>query len=279
MTADPVAALVATMRAHGLEPNKHTIVADGLIHRYRVDGDKPGSCNGWYVLHLLPIPSAAFGSWRTGETHTFRDPSARPINRIERAEMLQKKWEMRQARYREQVEVWRKAREKAEKLLRVSRPAKADHPYLVRKGVKAYGIRQLRDSLLIPLRDLAGKVHSLQFIGPDGVKRFLTGGQVQGHYYAIGRPAGVLCVCEGYATAASIYEATGHAVAVAFNAGNLVPVAHRLRMKFMGARLIMCADDDRGTPGNPGLTQAHRAARSVGGWVAKPDFSLVEVAS
>lgn len=90
MTSDPVAALAEDMRAHGLEPNKHTIIADGRIHRYRVDADKPGSCNGWYVLHLLPIPSAAFGSWRTGETHTFSDPDARPINRAERAEMLKK---------------------------------------------------------------------------------------------------------------------------------------------------------------------------------------------
>lgn len=265
------------MRAAGLEPVKHDIIADGRIHRYRVDGDKPGSANGWYVLHLLPIPSAAFGSWRTGETHTFRDPDARPINLAERAELHHKKWEMRQARYREQVEVWRRASEKAEKLLRVSRPAKSDHPYLVRKGVKAYGIRQLRESLVIPLRDVVGQLHSIQFIDTDGGKRFLTGGMVQGHYYAIGRPRDTLCICEGYATAASIHEATGHAVAVGFNAGNLVPLARKLRNKFPHIKLIFAADDDSETPGNPGLTQAHSAARMVGGWVAKPDFSVVEM--
>lgn len=269
--------LLDAMRTHGLDPVKHDIIADGRIHRFRVDGDKPGSANGWYVLHLLPIPSATFGSWRNpGETHTFRDPDARPINRAERAELEHKKWEMRQARYREQVEVWRRASEKAAKLLRVSRPAKSDHPYLVRKGVKAYGIRQLRESLLIPLRDVDGRLHTLQFIDTDGGKRFLTGGQVQGHYYAIGRPGDTLCVCEGYATAASIYAATGHAVAVAFNAGNLLPVTRKLAIKFSHLKLIVCADDDNETPGNPGLTQAYRAARMVGGWVAKPDFSVVE---
>ena len=42
------------------------------------------------------------------------------------------------------------------------------------------------------------------------------------------KPQGVLVVCEGFATGASIHEATGHAVAVAFNAGNLLPVAQAL---------------------------------------------------
>lgn len=268
--------LLNAMRAVGLEPVKHSIVADGRIHRYRVEGDKPGSVNGWYVAHLSPIPIATFGSWRTGETHSFRDTDAKSITRAERADLRQKNYEMRQARYQEQVAVWRQAREKAEKLLRVSRPAKADHPYLVRKGVKSYGLRQLRDSLVIPLRDVNGIVHSLQFIGTDGGKRFLTGGKVQGYYYPIGRPAGVVCLCEGFASAASIYEATGHAVAVSFSAGNLIPVAHKMRIKFPQAKLIVCADDDRKTPGNPGLTQAYSAARAVGGWVAKPDFSLIE---
>lgn len=266
--------VIDAMRAHGIEPVKHAIIADGHIHRFRVESDKPGSANGWYVIHLQPIPVATFGSWRTGETHIWRDADARPINRAERAELHHQKWVMQQQRYQEQVSVWKQAREKAERLWRISRPAKMDHAYLVRKGVKAYGIRQLRDSLVVPLRDIDGQLHSLQFIGEDGSKRFLTGGKVQGHYYAIGRPAGTICVGEGYATAATIYEATGHATACAFNAGNLVPIAHKLRIKFPRIKLIFAADDDHETLGNPGMTQAYRAARMVGGWLAKPDFEV-----
>jgi hypothetical protein len=112
----------------------------------------------------------------------------------------------------------------------------------------------------------------LQFIGGEGDKRFLTCGRVRGCYFAIGEPDGSLCIAEGFATAASIHEATGCAVAVAFNAGNLLPVALALRAKFPALRLIVCADDDATTPGNPGLTKAREAAHAVGGLLTVPDF-------
>ncbi len=75
------------------------------------------------------------------------------------------------------------------------------------------------------MRDTDGKTWSMQTIAPDGAKRFTPGGRVRGCYYSIGKPAGVLVVAEGFATGASIHEATGCAVAVAFNAGNLKAVA------------------------------------------------------
>ena len=81
-----------------------------------------------------------------------------------------------------------------------------------------------------------------------------------------------MCIAEGYATGASIHEATGAAVAVAFHAGNLVPVARALRTKFPDLRLIVCADDDVNTPGNPGLAKANEAAQAVGALLAIPDF-------
>jgi putative DNA primase/helicase len=88
----------------------------------------------------------------------------------------------------------------------------------------------------------------------------------------MGKPKGVLIVCEGFATGASIHEATGHAVAVAFNAGNLEAVALAMRAKFPALRLTLAADDDHLTTGNPGMTKATAAARAVGGLVAVPVF-------
>ena len=93
-----------------------------------------------------------------------------------------------------------------------------------------------------------------------------------GCYFTIGSPDGVFCLSEGFATAATIHEATGHAVAVAFNAGNLEAVARALRQKFPHAKLILCADNDHRTDGNPGLEKATAAARAVGGLLAVPDF-------
>ena len=148
-----------------------------------------------------------------------------------------------------------------------------DFPYLVLKGIKGNGARLHNGKLVIPMRD-GGKIHSLQFIDSDGGKLFLSGGRVTGCYFSIGNPNGAaaLCLAEGFATGATIHEATGYPVAVAFNAGNLEPVARAMRAKFPDLPLIVCADDDVCTVGNPGLTKASAAARSVGGLLALPDF-------
>jgi len=97
-------------------------------------------------------------------------------------------------------------------------------------------------------------------------------GRVAGLYSLIGVAGKVICIAEGYATGASIHAATGHAVAVAFNASNLGPVAGAIRKNHSDARLIVCADDDAGTAGNPVLTRAGAAARGTGALVAVPAF-------
>ena len=148
-----------------------------------------------------------------------------------------------------------------------------DHAYLIRKDIAAHGARLHGDALVIPLR-AGGKLHSLQFIGADGSKRFLTGGRVAGCYFSIGNPKGAaaLCIAEGFATGASIHEATGYPVAVAFNAGNLLAVTQAMRERFPDLPLVVCADHDHQTAGNPGVTKATEAAQAVGGRLGLPDF-------
>jgi putative DNA primase/helicase len=152
-------------------------------------------------------------------------------------------------------------------------PATDTHPYLAAKGVQAHGVKVEASSLLlVPMHDTAGVLHSLQTIDTQGGKRFLHGGRIRGCYCLIGEPDEALIVCEGFATGASIHQATGHPVAVAFNAGNLQAVALALREKSPEAVLIFAADDDHKTEGNPGLTNATAAARVVDGWLAVPTF-------
>ena len=100
--------------------------------------------------------------------------------------------------------------------------------YLARKGVQAHGLRFTPDGwALVPVRDAAGKLWNLQSIAPakptDGGpdKLFLKGGRKSGLWHMLGNPEGapVVLIAEGYATAASIHEATGRPVAVAFDAG------------------------------------------------------------
>lgn len=149
-------------------------------------------------------------------------------------------------------------------------------PYLARKGVKGYGVRALPDgSLLVPARDAAGALVNVQRIalpadgGPD--KLFIRGARKSGTLHRIGDFASAdwLLIAEGYATAASLHEATGRPVAVAWDAGNLAHVARILRGQYPAARLALCADDDRATEArtgkNPGRDKAAEAARLAGG--------------
>jgi putative DNA primase/helicase len=260
------------MASAGLRPHKLIdLNSDGKIRRYRIEGDKSGSTNGWAVLHDGPVPFGAFGSWKTGETHTWRMETFKPLTAAERSEIQQQRTKaLHLARDRELDVVRAEARVKASKLWGRARPANNAHPYLQRKRVNAYGLRQLRDMLLIPARDVNGTLHTLQFISADGTKRFLTGGRTAGCYFSIGRPVDRLLLAEGLATASTLHMATGAAVAVCFSAGNLLAVAQALRGKFPRLRLVLCADFDGATPGNPGLTKAKEAAVAVGGFLAVP---------
>lgn len=260
------------MQAAGLAMHKAEPVADGSLHRYRVEGDKAGSKNGWYVLHLDEKPFGVFGSWRTGQSETWTASAIQAMTVAERRALAERMAAAKAARDAEQRAVNAAARERAAKLWGRARPAGNDHPYLARKRVGAFGIRDLRGQLVIPMRDVDGTLHSLQFIGPDGRKTFLTGGRKRGCYYAIGRPDDALCICEGYATGATIFQETGHATAVAFDAGNLQPVAEALRRKFPALTLVIAADNDSETAGNPGIAAARAAARAAGAAVAVPSF-------
>ena len=110
-------------------------------------------------------------------------------------------------------------------------------------------------------------------IAVDGGKLFHPGGRVKGCYFGIGKPSERVIVCEGFATGASIHEATGDAVAVAFNAGNLQAVAQALHAEYPELTIVIAADDDQMTDGNPGLTNAKAAALAVGGFVVAPQFA------
>jgi putative DNA primase/helicase len=132
--------------------------------------------------------------------------------------------------------------------------------------VGAYGIRHQDGKLLLPVtRD--GQLWSLQIIDAEGNKRFLKHGRTGGCYLPIGTPEKTLWLCEGYATAAGVHEATGDCAVVAFNAGNLVPVARLLVNKFKFQRVVIAADND--DPGIKGAEEALCQARASG-WIMPP---------
>lgn len=257
----------AIRNATGGAPSLSEIIPGKLI-RFATS-DKRGDESGWCKL-FDDQEGGVFGCWRQGINETWqadrqRTPSEQAAfhDRVKKAREEAKRLEAEQRAECRQVSaaLWDKGRD-----------VDAKHPYLVAKQVKPYGVRQLKESLLVPVRDSGGTLHGLQFIGPDGSKIFKKGTAVAGCYHAIGKPNGKLLIAEGFATAATLHEITGLAVAVAFNAGNLKPVTEALRAKLPDTLLIVCADDDHAIEGNPGLTKAAEAARAVNGLLAVPTF-------
>lgn len=121
------------------------------------------------------------------------------------------------------------------------------HKYLSEKDVKAYGLKQSGNRLLIPVCDVNGKMTSLQYIMPSGFKRFEQGGRKVGSFHMIGDASrsAVIGIVEGYATGATIHEATGIPIAVAFDSGNLKEVSCALRKANPEMNLFIFSDDDR----------------------------------
>ena len=149
-----------------------------------------------------------------------------------------------------------------------------DHPYLKAKRIQGdEGIRQENDCLLIPARNSEGRITSLQSIDSSGQKRFQPDGKIKGSFHLIGEVGDVVYIVEGYATAASLYQIKKEAVVVSFFASNLAAVVLAIRDKYPDSRIIIAADNDRFTPGNPGLTKAKLAAAAIRAEVLVPPFA------
>lgn len=162
-----------------------------------------------------------------------------------------------------------------------ARPAPDDHPYLAAKQAAPLGLRMdARGHLVVPLQDGDGCLHSIEFIAPDGAKRYLAGGAKKDHFAVVGaepapleEPTGPVLICEGWATGASLHIATGHTVIAAMDAGNLMPVAEALRAGFPAADLVLVADNDLrpDRDSNPGVEAACKVALAIDGRLAVPD--------
>ena len=289
--SDPVDLFRAAIESAGYTAPDE-LIADGRLHRFSPEGRRKDDA-GWYLLHLDNIPAGTFGNWRTGESQNWCAKSDSEMSPGERAAIRERIKTAQRQRDAETARRNAEAASKAAQMWAAGLPV-AGHSYLTSKRVKAHGLRlgtwqrwdretgeitTIEDVLYVPMRNTAGELASLQGITSEGEKLFLSGGKVKGMYHSIGRPIGRLIIGEGYATCATIYEATQDGIAVAFSSGNLEAVATRLRVKYPCLSIIIAADDDylskdvAGNLSNPGLAAANKAAAAVGGKVAIPDFT------
>ena len=261
--------LLTEMAAHGLAP-EHGVIVNGELHRFRVDGDKSGTRNGWYFIHDGERPAAAFGSWRTGEQYKWRADSSSSERAAPNVQQIAAERQQRQAE-RDKLHVDAAAR--ARRIWDQALEPDQAHRYLRGKAIGIHGIRQHDDTLVVPLRDYAGKLWSLQFIAPDGTKRFLRSGRVKGLFYVVGARTPRIWIAEGFATAASLHEDRGECVVSAFNCGNLLSVAEIILKHWRPQSLSLMADDDWQTSGNPGVTAAKEVAKTFGIEFFIPEFT------
>ena len=162
-----------------------------------------------------------------------------------------------------------------EEIWKQSQAANADHPYLKIKKIKPYETRQMGNELIIPMYDCNHKLQNLQRIFPDGKKLFLPEKPTKGCFYILVIPEspGKIYIAEGYATAASIHEATKQCTVVAFSANNLPAVAEIIKWEYPNAEIIICADNDvYNGDKNIGLDKATEAAMIIDAKLVTPNF-------
>lgn len=234
---------------------------------------KPGSFSIGTVWKL-----ARQNGWQPAKPYT-------PPSVEEQARRKAESEARRQAAEQERQQTQQRVKGTAQKIWNSSRPASLSHPYLAAKGITnpdaIAGLRQNEykdnDNLIIPVL-YENEIVNLQSINQDGGKRFLAGGQVQGAYAFIGKADDVekvgVVMAEGYATAASIYEATGKPVIIAFDAGNMVAVAERLAQKLpQNVPVVIAVDNDAS---QTGIKKARQAAALLGdrATAIQPEFSM-----
>lgn len=250
-------------------------IPDGNIHRFKVPGDKPGTKNGWYVLFLDGIPAGTFGSWKEGVSHNWC--ARKPADPLGAAVVAQRIEQAKRIREGERVKAQLAAATLANKIWPNSKPASRNHQQLIRKGVDPFTLRETGPALIAPMYADFSLVN-LQYIYPDGMKRFLANGRTKGCWSPIGEPepGQPLYVVEGWSTGATLHMYEGLPVACAMSARNLLAVGRRLQALYPNSPLIIAGDDDRKSEadgkGNTGVKFATEAARKLGCGLVFPDF-------
>ncbi|MCQ8103542.1 toprim domain-containing protein [Methylomonas sp. SURF-2] len=272
---------------------KH-VPSDGRWHCADLADDPRGKNDG--RIKLFPDGQGGM-AWnhKTGEKQSFFVD--RHLSREEREadrERIEAERQRRQAKQKQRAD---KTAKRAAALWQAANPAAADHSYLLKKHIQPHGARvgtwkrtiknaaserqtiAIPNTLLIPMHDATGTLRSLQGIFPgkhplfERDKDFLAGGGLAGLFWWLGTRSEKVLICEGFATAATLFEETGLRTYIAFTANNLLAVGRIVRERLPKAEIVFCADNDSNTDGNPGLTKAEQAAVEVDGLVAIPPIA------
>jgi putative DNA primase/helicase len=295
---NPLDELNNQFTAIGLMP-KNTIL-DGTVKRCPTT-DKPKSKTGWYIgwtkyVNGKDVVCCSAGDWTKGNDAlmTYKSWEGDDSPRFSPSDLEAiRKTQLEQQRKvdAEKAKQHKKAAEKAQ-LDWITLSETGNSLYLDSKGVKAHGVRFGSDEkegayIAIPVCNEGG-IKGLQLIydtplsyAPDRNKTFTAGTDKKGGFSLIGTLSPLIPVCftEGYATAASIYEATNYPVVMCFDAGNIKPVVSAWRKKYPQQNFIICADNDQWKAQNVGVDKATDTAKAQDCFLAIPDFTGLDTES
>lgn len=276
MTHEIIQSFYDHLCSHGCTPHSIAdIIPDGEDRHIRLAKDKRdkrlGYClsveaDGFAHANYVNFDDNVKGSWHSGKANKTITPDERKANEA-RLKAL------REAQATRTAERHAKAAAEAKTLWDSLQEAKG-HEYLTRKGIQPHGARLDGQDLILQAIS-GGRICTYQRIAPDGGKLFLTGGKKSGTFYPFTTATeskDVICIAEGWATAASIREACGLPVLAAWDAGNLVNVAKDMRQKYPQAIIVIAGDNDAYGEKNTGLIAAQQAALKVKGFSVVPEF-------
>lgn len=241
------------------------IIPDGQLHRFHIEGHKKGSLNGAYRLYIDNRPAGYFQDFKSGISQKWRSSG----NSYVSTDVIKR---IKEANHQREIEARKKQEAAAKKATGIWQKSKSvnnqvDHHYLVKKCIQPHGARLYHEALVIPIHNESNQIVNLQFIDPEGDKRFLAGGRKRGCFYVIGDVTPFILIAEGFATGASLYENTRQRVVIAFDAGNLLLVAQSIRKLNPDNEIIICGDNDAS---DVGQKKANDAALAIGGKVLIP---------
>ncbi|WP_299948211.1 toprim domain-containing protein [uncultured Microbulbifer sp.] len=254
---------------------------DGLWHRVPVENDKCGQASGAYRAFLDGLPAGHYQNHRIHDAPVKWVSKGRQLTGTELAEIAAKATKKVQVRNAARARQHDHHAQRCAQLWALLGTADGNE-YLAYKGVRAYGVRMdSRGRLVVPLRNLQNEIRSLQRIGRRGTKRLKKRGEKAANFHLLNSDkvatSRVILLGEGYATAATLAEATGLPVVCCFDAGNLVLVAEQLRDHFPDDKgFLVVGDDDVFSERNKGRKQATKAAVLFGqrGAAVFPHFGV-----
>lgn len=271
-TIDAVEQFKQAIQNAGITPPDE-IIADGKSHRFSSSG-RGGDTAGEYRLYLDSLPAGFFKCYRLGiyeQWHYKANELHHNSNMQHTANLRQVMAQKAEQRAKEKQLKQSKAIDKANYIWS-NATSVIKHPYLDKKGVRAYGLKQYKDALIMPLYGANNQLCSMQFINEDNKKVLLKDSKTKGAFYTIGSIKDKVLLCEGYATGATLYELTNLPCVVAVSAYNLLACGQVIRDKYPNSTIIICADNDQHKANNAGIEQATQTAKAINALVAIPQF-------